>query len=144
MLRLTERLALALLIWLVASSVNAQNDESPQWSFVIGHYDLIGQFPDSKKTYSGTARIEREGDQITLTRIVGNKKTKVVGRLRRADPGEAEVLSFHWREKYEMEMVCLIGADLDNYARMSCHWGRAGNPHKTPGKEAFFSQEPWR
>jgi len=38
-------------------------------------------------------------------------------------------------------MVCLIGTDLDNYARLSCHWGKAKNPHRFPGLETYFSQE---
>jgi hypothetical protein len=42
-----------------------------------------------------------------------------------------------------MEMVCLVGPDLDNYARLTCHWGKAGNPHTQPGMEAYFAQEPW-
>ncbi len=42
-----------------------------------------------------------------------------------------------------MEMVCLIGSDLDNYARLTCHWGKKDNPHSKPGMEAYFAQEPW-
>ena len=32
---------------------------------------------------------------------------------------------------------------FDNYARLTCHWGKAGNPHTQPGMEAYFAQEPW-
>ncbi|MBS1196544.1 MAG: hypothetical protein H6R18_329 [Proteobacteria bacterium] len=120
-----------------------QQDESPHWSFVPGRYQLIGRHPDSLRTYTGTARIERVGAKLQLTRRVSGKESRIFGVIRRADPGEAYVLAFKWIEKSQMEMICLIGSDLDNYARLTCHWGKAGNPHKQPGMEAYFAQEPW-
>jgi hypothetical protein len=40
----------------------AANDDEPlQWSFVPGRYQLIGRHPDSQRTYTGTARIDRVG-----------------------------------------------------------------------------------
>jgi hypothetical protein len=121
----------------------ADEDEAPEWSFVPGRYQLIGRHPDSPTTYAGTARIERVGRQLRLTRIVGGRKNQVYGVVRRADPGEAWVLHFKWGTRQPMEMVCVIGTDLDNYARLTCHWGKAGNPHAQPGMEAYFAQEPW-
>ena len=124
----------------------ADDDESPLWSFVPGRYTLIGRQPDSQATYTGTAKIERVGGQLRLTRIIAGKRSTIQGTVRRADPGEAWVLAFKWDERnatQPMEMICLIGSDLDNYARLSCHWGKAGNPHKQPGMEAYFAQEPW-
>lgn len=121
----------------------ADEDEAPEWSFVPGRYQLIGRHPDSPTTYAGTARIERVGRQLRLTRVVGGRKSQVFGVVRRADPGEAWVLHFKWGDKQPMEMVCVIGTDLDNYARLTCHWGKAGNPHAQPGMEAYFAQEPW-
>ena len=108
-----------------------------------GRYTLIGRHPDSQATYTGTAKIERVGGQLRLTRTIGGRQERIFGVVRRADPGEAWVLAFKWTNKQPMEMVCLIGSDLDNYARLSCHWGRAGNPHRQPGMEAYFAQEPW-
>ena len=121
----------------------ADDDESPLWDFVPGRYTLIGRQPDSQATYTGTAKIERVGQQLRLTRTVGGKRSTILGTVRRADPGEAWVLHFKWGQKAPMEMVCLVGPDLDNYARLTCHWGRAGNPHAQPGMEAYFAQEPW-
>lgn len=121
----------------------ADEDEAPEWSCVPGRYQLIGRHPDSPTTYAGTARIERVGRQLRLTRVVGGRKSQVFGVVRRADPGEAWVLHFKWGDKQPMEMVCVIGTDLDNYARLTCHWGKAGNPHAQPGMEAYFAQEPW-
>jgi len=132
-----------LLTALAFPAAAAEQDESPHWSFVPGRYQLIGRHPDSLRTYTGTARIERVGKKLRLSREIDGRKSQFFGIIRRADPGEAYVLAFKWDEKSPMEMVCLIGSDLDNYARLTCHWGKAGNPHKQPGMEAYFAQEPW-
>ncbi len=121
----------------------AEQDEAPQWDFVLGRYQLIGRHPDSLRTYTGAARIERAGKKLRLSRRIAGVESQILGVVKRADPGEAWVLSFQWQEKTPMEMVCLIGGDLDNYARLTCHWGKAGNPHKQPGMEAYYAQEPW-
>lgn len=121
----------------------ADEDESPLWDFVRGRYTLVGRQPDSQATYTGTAKIERAGKQLRLTRTIAGRQERIFGTVRRADPGEAWVLAFKWGQKPAMEMVCLVGTDLDNYARLTCHWGKAGNPHTQPGMEAYFAQEPW-
>ncbi|MBI4988800.1 MAG: hypothetical protein HZC23_08285 [Rhodocyclales bacterium] len=126
-----------------APAFAADDDESPLWDFVRGRYTLIGRQPDSQATYTGTAKIERVGKQLRLTRTIAGKQERIFGTVRRADPGEAWVLSFKWDRRVPMEMVCLVGPDLDNYARLTCHWGRADNPHAQPGMEAYFAQEPW-
>ena len=136
-------LLLALACLLVQPTFAAADDERPEWSFVPGRYTLIGRQPDSQATYTGTAKIERVGKQLRLTRMIAGKESRISGVVRRADPGEAWVLAFKWGEKQPMEMVCLIGTDLDNYARLTCHWGKSGNPHAQPGMEAYFAQEPW-
>lgn len=118
-------------------------DEPIQWQLAPGRYTLIGRHPDSRRTYTGQAVIERVGPHLQLTRRIAGKTTTVFGVVRRADPGEAQVLAFHWGQAPALEMVCLVGTDLDNYARLTCHWGRAGNPHRAPGMEAYFAREPW-
>ena len=134
---------LALACLLAPPAFAADDDESPLWDFVRGRYTLIGRHPDSQATYTGTAKIERVGQQLRLTRTIAGRQERIFGTVRRADPGEAWVLAFKWGEKQPMEMVCLVGPDLDNYARLTCHWGKAGNPHAQPGMEAYFAQEPW-
>jgi hypothetical protein len=137
-------LALLALACLPTPSVfAADDDESPLWDFVPGRYMLIGRHPDSQATYTGTAKIERVGKALRLTRTIAGRQERIFGTVRRADPGEAWVLAFKWGNKQPMEMVCLIGTDLDNYARLTCHWGKARNPHTQPGMEAYFAQEPW-
>ncbi len=135
-------------LWVLTLSMTALpllsaeiEDEPPEWSFVTGRYQLIGRHPDSVRTYTGTAQLERSGKRLLLSREIGGKKTRMYGVIRRADPGEANVLAFAWGVQPTMEMVCLIGSDLDNYARLTCHWGKRGNPHTQPGLEAYFAQE---
>ena len=134
---------LALACLLAPPAFAADDDESPLWDFVRGRYTLIGRHPDSQATYTGTAKIERVGQQLRLTRTIAGRQERIFGVVRRADPGEAWVLAFKWGQKVPMEMVCLVGTDLDNYARLTCHWGKARNPHTQPGMEAYFAQEPW-
>lgn len=119
-------------------------DEPVQWQLAPGRYRLIGQRPDGGATYQGLARIDRIGDRLRLVRQIGGVSETIWGAVRRADPGEAWVLAFSWRVgKHPYDMICLVGTDLDNYGRLSCHWGRAGNPHAQPGMEAYFAREPW-
>lgn len=134
-----------LLLALLPPAVYAAEDLPPQWDFVVGRYQLIGRAPDSTRTYHGSAKIEHIGKTLRLTRIIERKTQVVHGVVRRADPGEAYVLAFAWKSEAArpMEMVCVIGGDLDNYARLTCHWGIKANPHKQPGMEAYFAQEPW-
>lgn len=118
-------------------------DEPVQWLLAPGRYQFIGRQPDLGATYAGTARIDRVGDKLRLRRTVGGRTTTAFGVVRRADPGEAYVLDFKWNQRHAMEMVCLVGTDLDNYGRLTCHWGRVGTPHRQPGMEAYFAREPW-
>lgn len=136
----------ALLLALVFAAPAAWAGEAenrPEIDFVVGHYVLIGRDPDSTRVYTGSARIEREGDRLRLSREVAGKTSRIYGIVRRADPGDAYVLAFAWGDKPALEMVCLIGGDLDNYARLTCQWGQRGKPYKQPGMEAYFSRESW-
>jgi hypothetical protein len=137
--------ALLFLLITTGAGAAAAAEEPPYLDFVVGPYQMVGQHPDGGATYAGQARIERHGDGLRLTRRIGKQTQYITGSVRRADPGEAWVLSFAWVEgaKQKMEMVCLIGNDLDNFARLSCHWGEAKNPHRFPGMEAYFAMQPW-
>lgn len=143
--RLTAILVPALWLGLApAPGRSADAEARPELSFVVGRYQLIGRDPDSLHTYTGTARIEREGDRLVLSREIAGRTSRIHGVVRRAEPGEAYVLAFAWGGKPAMAMVCLVGGDLDNYARLTCQWGERGKPHRQPGMEAYFAQEPWQ
>jgi len=137
--------ALFSLLLATGAGAAAAAEEPPYLDFVVGPYRVVGQYPDGGASYAGQARIERHGDGLRLIRRIGKQTRYITGSVRRADPGEAWVLSFAWVEgaKQKMEMVCLVGTDLDNYARLSCHWGKARNPHRFPGMEAYFAVQPF-
>jgi hypothetical protein len=42
-----------------------------------------------------------------------------------------------------MLMTCLVGADLDNHARLTCYWLREGSQPAEPGLEAMFPTSAW-
>jgi len=111
--------------------------------FVAGDYAMVGRRPDSGPAYSGTARIELRGETLVLTRKIGQATTVYEGALERADPpsDRPRVFRFRWAQgKSKMLMTCLMRADLDNFARLTCEW--ADNPqHKDPGLEAFFQRK---
>lgn len=137
-----RRVSFIVFLGFLAASALASDQGEPAWHFVSGRYQLIGRMPDSTRTYAGTARIEAVGKGFRLTRTIGGVRTHWQGVVRRADPGEAWVLSFRRPDQRPLEMVCLVGSDLDNYARLTCLWGAAGNPHQQPGMEAFFALQP--
>jgi hypothetical protein len=41
-----------------------------------------------------------------------------------APSGEGRVLRFGWKDPEATLMTCLVGSDLDNYARLTCVWLR--------------------
>lgn len=122
------------------AAMAVESEEPLQWDYVVGRYQMIGRHPDSAKTYTGAATIERVGSRLRLIRDIAGMPKKIIGVIRRAQPGEAYVLAFDWGSKIKHEMVCVIGSDLDNYARLTCQWGVAGNPHTQPGMEAYFTR----
>lgn len=111
--------------------------------FVVGDYHIVGRRPSGGPPYAGSARIERRGETLVLTRKIGETTTVYEGGLERADPpaDRPRVFRFRWTQgKSKMLMTCLLRADLDNYARLSCEW--ADSPqHREPGLEAFFHRK---
>ena len=57
-------------------------------------------------------------------------------------PGEGRVLRFRWGDPEMIVMTCMVGADLDNYPRLTCLWGREDPQPKMPGLEAMFATPP--
>lgn len=108
--------------------------------FLVGDYTIVGREPGDGPAYAGTARIAVAGDGlVTLERSRDGNSIKADGKLEvPSPPGEGQVLNFRWSETQPMLLSCLIGSDLDNYARLTCLWGRADEPGEKPGLEAMF------
>ncbi len=126
----------------------AAEDEPFVLEFVVGDYVVVGRGPDGGAAYAGSARIEKRGRELRLLRKVGGESSVAVGVHDFASPGEGEVLRFRWTvsergEREERSMTCLVGSDLDNFARLTCYWTRVGTQPDEPGLEALFGTGAW-
>ena len=125
----------------------AAESEGPPSDFVVGDYVLVGREPDGGATYSGTARIDTVDGataRFILERRVGTSTVTARGAFEvPSPPGEGRVLRFRWQEPQPVVMTCLIGSDLDNYARLTCLWSRAGAENAAPGLETMFPTGAW-
>jgi hypothetical protein len=127
-----------------ATAVADDSDAADLMSFVAGDYALVGRQPDNGAPYAGSATIVEDGAQLVLERRIGDRTLRATGRVEvPSPPGEGQVLRFHWSEGQAMTMTCLVGGDLDNYARLTCLWAPDGQPVKQPGLEAMFSTTAW-
>lgn len=138
--------AIALVALAGASPALAQTGDADDefLGFLVGEYVIVGQEPDGGTLYSGTAQLERSGDGLVLRRKRGAREVLAAGRLDvPSPPGEGRVLRFAWETPDPVRMTCLIGTDLDNYARLTCVWGVEGAAHGRPGIEALFPTAPW-
>lgn len=139
---------LTLVLLLAAAGIGeavAQDDEASFLrSFVVGEYALIGRAPGGGEAYAGTARIEENGEGLTMLRRVGGRTVSAAGRVEVPQPpGEGMVLRFEWQDEAAVAMTCLVSGDLDNQARLTCLWNRPSSPAREPGQEALFSTANW-
>ncbi len=112
--------------------------------FVTGDYAVIGQEPEGGAAYAGSAHIEPAEGGVTLKERRGGRELTAIGKVEvPSPPGEGTVLRFRWQDGGPMVMTCLVSGDLDNYARLTCYWLRAGSESKQPGLEAMFPTAAW-
>jgi hypothetical protein len=108
-------------------------------SFVVGDYVIVGREPDGGATYAGTASVEPRTGGLFLKRRRGEHEVTAFGRLEvPSPPDEGHVLRFRWDDPEPVLMTCLVGADLDNYPRLTCTWLHEGSQPTQPGLEAMF------
>jgi hypothetical protein len=133
---------IAVLLAAPTLAAEAEPDDS-MLGFVVGDYVVIGRDPDSGAVYSGSARIGLAdigpAGGLVLERRVGEHPITARGGFEvPSPPGEGRVLRFRWQEPAPIVMTCIVGSDLDNYARLTCIWLREGSEPATPGLEAMF------
>ncbi|KAF0865665.1 hypothetical protein [Pseudomonas sp. LD120] len=132
------------LLGLLLGSLAAHAAQAPEphfyYAMVPGHYLFIGKDPDGGATYSGTAQIRFENQVLTLVKTLEGKTSTAIGKVERAIIAETNVLRFRWPGH---SSTCLVGSDLDNYARLTCYWVRDGVEHQEPGLEAYFPSANW-
>jgi hypothetical protein len=141
------RISIFILIVLLCLPIvsRAENDENPLLGFVVGDYVIIGKEQDSGRVYSGKGVIEQKGKKLIFRRQIGGKKIVAEGEIIvPSPPGEGQALRFRWNDRGPKEMICLIHSDLDNYARLTCYWGKIPPGYNQPGLEAMFSTAVWQ
>jgi hypothetical protein len=144
MTRLAAAIAL-LAFWSAGLATAGEPEHQDSWfSLVAGRFVLVGREPDSGAAYAGSAEITPIGNAFSLERTIGVRRVIARGAIEvPSPPGEGKVLRFRWKENDEHLMTCLVQSDLDNYARLTCHWVLEGKGHDAPGLEAYFSTEAW-
>jgi hypothetical protein len=111
------------------------DDDSDQ--FVAGTYEVIGRRSDSTQLYSGTVQITEVGHDLRLERHIGGHTDEGSARFETTSGDDTLLLVMSYHEQgVEMSAYCTVGADLDNYARITCLTG--GTRTKKPGIEALF------
>ncbi len=131
-------------LFLAAFDGNADSSQQQFLSeFVAGRYQLIGQGPDSDRTYSGQVEIFSESGKLRFRRIVAGNTVNGEAAVEAAAGGEASVLRMRFKKNgVAYESTCLVQGDLDNYARISCYLYRQDGATQKPGMEALFIQPP--
>jgi hypothetical protein len=144
MTRLATAIVL-LVFWSAGLATAGELEHQDSWfSLVAGRFVLVGREPDSGAVYAGSAVITQIGNAFSLERTIGVRRVIARGTIEvPSPPGEGEVLRFRWKDQDEHVMTCLVQGDLDNYARLTCHWVLEGKEHDAPGLEAYFSTEGW-
>ncbi len=103
----------------------------------MGKYTLIGKAPDSEQTYLGNVEIAYKGSQLQVSKVINGHT--VTGQAAIESAGETEVLRIRFTDNgKKYEETCLVGADLDNYARISCYLYQPQVETSSPGLEALF------
>jgi len=110
------------------------------YGFLSGTYLVVGQEPDSNRTYTGRVVFKKQGDHLEVTRIIHGERITGVGTIEHAlGPDKANVLRVRFtRNKQKFEITYLWRSDLDNYARLSGYVYQLGKRTATPGLEALF------
>jgi hypothetical protein len=106
---------------------------------VQGNYILVGKALDSDETYLGKLVITSGENQLLVKRIIDGVTVSGTAVIEPAAGGDAKVLRIRFRQNRQLfEQTCMVGSDLDNYARISCYLYKPDVKTKRPGLEALF------
>lgn len=114
---------------------------------VVGQYVIVGKQVESDITYHGTADIFLKNNRLLIKRVIDGQVELGKAAVESAAGGDAKVLRMRFNKKtgqhagknfVAYEQTCMIGSDLDNYARLSCHVYKRDGSTKKPGLETFF------
>jgi len=136
-----NRLLLAVGILFLNSPLTAQEQTQEQFlaSFIAGKYHLVGKSLDSDNTYYGKVKLVSTGSGVVVHRIIAEKTTIGSGAIEKATADNVNLLRIRFVENNtEFEETCIIGSDLDNYARITCYLYQSGVKTSNPGLEVLF------
>jgi hypothetical protein len=126
-----------IIIFGLVSIALADTSSMAQYRFLVGNYECIGRWPDSKKTYTGRVEISELDDGVKMVRTINGKKVEAVGKYGTATPDEIRVLRVKFiQDGVEYDETCMVSGDLDNYSRITCYV-YTGNS-KRVGLETLF------
>lgn len=123
--------------------VNAQEqkkDNSGFYAYLAGTYEMIGRYPDTSGTYSGTIVMNSLEDSVEITRTMGGETTTGIGKLVSIHEGRSLLSCKFPKAEPPVNVSYLIHNDGDNYAILTgwSRWPDSGN-HGF-GLEALFPQ----
>ncbi len=105
-----------------------------------GKYLLVGKGLDSDNTYHGKVEIKESNGKLTVSRNINGKISNGTAAIEPALNGDAKVLRIRFTEgEKEYEQTCMVGSDLDNYARISCYLYQPKVRTMQPGLEVLFN-----
>lgn len=124
---------------LLSSAIAEETQEDFLKTFVLGKYHLLGKSIDSEETYYGKVELKMTAQGIRVYRIISG--TKIVGTavIEKSLSDKINVLRIRFEENdNKFEETCVIAADLNNYARITCYLYKPGIKIVNPGLEAWF------
>ena len=134
-----KKLTLIVLLAIISIANAGENREKGLEEHVQGNYFLLGKAIGNKDTYYGQISIKKVDSELQITRNISGEIVKGSAAIEHATPDEIPVLRMRFKdEEYEYESTCMVGSDLDNYARITCFLYIPGVTSMEPGMEALF------
>ena len=107
---------------------------------VQGKYLLVGKGLNSDNTYHGKVEITESNGKLNVSRNINGKTIEGTAAIESALHGDTKVLRIRFTEgETKYEQTCMVGSDLDNYARISCYLYQPKVHTIQPGLEVLFN-----
>lgn len=101
---------------------------------------MVGKALDSENTYHGKVKIKNNNGELKVLRHINERTIEGTGTIESAVNGDTRVLRIRFDEnKTQYEKTCMVGSDLDNYARISCYLYQPKIKTNEPGLEVLFN-----
>ncbi|MBL1377394.1 hypothetical protein [Zobellella iuensis] len=127
------------ILTLIFSALTCHAGDDLYRLMIPGKYILVGKALDSETTYVGKVIIEDDENGFKVTRMVADKL--VIGNGTIESATDAKVLRIRFVEDgLSYEQTCMVGSDLDNYARISCYLYQPDIQTMDPGLEVLFNE----